>query len=211
MTRPSARPVLPGFTEPTSLGGRTLDPYGKLLEGRIVILGTPLDDAAAVDVIAQFTHLEHGSPDQDIALYVNSPGGSHSAMTAVYDTMRHVSCDVRTYCTGQAGAPAALLLAAGAPGKRFALPGARVVLRQPTLTEPVHGRTSDLAVRAAELTRVRELAEEILVRHTGRAPEQVARDFERGKVLDARAAVEYGLVDRVLDERRGTASDPGVR
>ncbi|MFD0313503.1 ATP-dependent Clp protease proteolytic subunit [Streptomyces flavalbus] len=196
MTQPSTRPV---------------DPYAKLLEGRIVVLGTPLDDAAAGDVMARFMHLEHSSPDQDIALYINSPGGSFSAMTAVYDTMRHVGCDVRTYCLGQAGPPAALLLAAGTPGKRFALPGARVVLRQPVLTEPVRGQASDLAVQAAELGRVRAMAEEILVRHTGRTPEQVARDVEREKVLDARAALEYGLVDQVLDERRGEAPAPGAR
>ncbi|MFE6281441.1 ATP-dependent Clp protease proteolytic subunit [Streptomyces sp. NPDC057877] len=211
MTRPSARHVLPEFTERTGLGNRTMDPYAKLLEGRIVFLGTRLDEAAAGDVIAQLTHLEHTSPDQDIALYVNSPGGSFSAMSAIYDSMRYVSCDVRTFCMGQASATAALLVAAGAPGKRCALPGARMVLRQPALPEPVGGRTSDLAVQAAELTRIRGRIEELLVRHTGRTPEQVAEDVERDTVLDAHQAVEYGLVDQVVPDRRDVTPSSGAR
>ncbi|WP_328869786.1 ATP-dependent Clp protease proteolytic subunit [Streptomyces sp. NBC_00287] len=205
MTRPStpsARHVLPEFTERTSSGTRTLDPYSKLLEERIVFLGTQVDDTAANDVMAQFMYLEHQSPDRDISLYVNSPGGPFSAMSAIYDTMRYVTCDVETILLGQAGPTAAVLVAAGTPGKRFALPGARVVLSQPSLPEPIEGQASDLAIQAEELTRIRARLEEMLVRHTGRDPEQVRADIERDKVLDARAAMEYGLVDALIPSRK---------
>ncbi|MFF3848127.1 ATP-dependent Clp protease proteolytic subunit [Streptomyces sp. NPDC002328] len=208
MTRPSARHVLPEFTERTSTGLRTLDPYSKLLEGRIVLLGTPVDDVSANDVMAQLMYLEHRDPDRDIALYVNSPGGSFHAMTALYDTLRYVCCDVETTCLGQAGPYAAVLLAAGTPGKRRLLPGARVVLHQPALPEPVRGQPSDLAIQAGELIRVRALLEKLLVRHTGRSPRQVAADLERGVVLDAREAVAYGLADGIVPPR-GAA--PGGR
>ncbi|MEU1179024.1 ATP-dependent Clp protease proteolytic subunit [Streptomyces sp. NPDC005820] len=201
MTRPSARHVLPEFTERTSFGHRTMDPYSKLLEERIVFLGTPIDDIAANDVMAQFMYLEHKDPDRDIALYINSPGGSFQAMTAIYDTVRYVTCDVETTCLGQAGSSAAVLLAAGTPGKRFALPGARMIIRQPAL-EPVEGQASDLAIQAEELARTRDLLEEMLVRHTGRSPEQVTEDIERDLILTAPQAKEYGLVDGVVPSRR---------
>ncbi|MFF0225236.1 ATP-dependent Clp protease proteolytic subunit [Streptomyces sp. NPDC004629] len=202
MTGPSARHVLPEFTERTSAGVRTLDPYAKLFEERIVFLGTPIDDTAANDVMAQFMHLEHRAPDQDISLYVNSPGGSFSAMTAIYDTMRYITCDVETICLGQAGSSAAVLIAAGTAGKRFTLPGARLLLQQPSLSRPVHGQPSDLVIEAEELARVRALQEEMLARHTGRTPEQVHEDLERDLVLDAFGALEYGLVDAVIPSRR---------
>ncbi|CAL9382806.1 ATP-dependent Clp protease proteolytic subunit [Streptomyces sp. enrichment culture] len=211
MTRPSARHVPPEFTERTSAGTRTSDPYSKLLQERIVFLGTPIDETSANDVAAQFMYLEHQAPDRDIELYVNSPGGSFTAMTAIYDTMRYVTCDVATTCLGQAGSSAAALLAAGTPGKRAVLPGARVVIHQPALTEPVEGRASDLAVHAAELLRVRARLEEILVRHTGRTPEQVHADVERDMVLDAQQALEYGLVDRIVPGRRTPPASPGAR
>ncbi|WP_333777794.1 ATP-dependent Clp protease proteolytic subunit [Streptomyces sp. IBSBF 3136] len=204
MTRPSARHVLPEFTERSGMGPRTLDPYGKLFESRVVFLGTPLDDTAATDVIAQFMQLEHAAPKRDITLYLNCPGGSFGAMTAVYDTLRYVTCDVQTYCLGQAASVAAVLLAAGTPGKRFALPGARVVLEQPALREPARGQTGDLLIQAAELARTRELTEEMLVRHTGRTAEQVHQDLERDMVLDAPGALAYGLVDGVVPSRRAT-------
>ncbi|MCS0600770.1 ATP-dependent Clp protease proteolytic subunit [Streptomyces sp. LP11] len=203
-SRPSARHVLPEFTDRSGPVPRTLDPYGKLFEDRIVFLGTPVDEAAASDLAAQFMYLEHAAPDRDITLYVNSPGGSVDAMTAVYDTMRYVSCDVATYCLGQAVSVAAVLLAAGAPGKRFALPGARVVLRQPALPEAVRGTPSDLEIEARELARTRDLMERMLARHTGRAVERVGRDLERDLALDAPAALAYGLVDGVVPSRRGT-------
>ncbi len=210
MHRPSARYVLPEFTERTSAGLRTLDPYAKLLEERIVFLGTAVDDRSANDVTAQFMYLEHTAPDQDISLYINSPGGSFSAMTAVYDTMRYVSCDVQTYCLGQAASAAAVLLAAGTPGKRYALPGARVLIHQPSLSGPVEGQTSDLVIQAEELARTRRTLEEMLVRHTGRSPEQVRADIERDKILDAAQAVTYGLVDRVVPSRRSSHALPGI-
>ncbi|MER5378390.1 ATP-dependent Clp protease proteolytic subunit [Streptomyces sp. NPDC002553] len=202
MTRPLARHVLPEFTERTGTGFRTLDPYSKLLEGRIVLLGTPVDDTAANDVTAQLMYLEHQDPDRDVSLYLNSTGGSFSAMTALYDTLRYVGCDVATTCLGQVGALAAVLLAAGAPGKRYLLPGARVVLGQPALPEPVRGQPSDLAIQAEELVRTRTLMEELLARHTGRSPRQVAADLERDQVLDAREAVAYGLADGIMPARR---------
>jgi ATP-dependent Clp protease protease subunit len=211
MSRTFARHVLPEFTERTSSGVRTLDPYGKLFEDRIVFLGTALDDAAANDVMAQFMYLEHAAPERDITLYVNSPGGSFSALTAVYDTMRYVSCDVATYCLGQAASHAALLLTAGTPGKRFTLPGARMVLSQPRLAEPTEGQPSDLLIQAEELVRLRALTEEMLVRHTGRTAEQVHLDLERDLVLDAPGAVAYGLVDAVVPSRRSAPGAPDAR
>ncbi|MFJ8111406.1 ATP-dependent Clp protease proteolytic subunit [Streptomyces sp. NPDC096132] len=211
MTRPSARYVLPEFTERTSFGTRTMDPYSKLLEERIVFLGTPIDDTSANDVMAQLMYLEHKDPDRDIALYINSPGGSFSAMTALYDTIRYVTCDVETTCLGQAGSSAAVLLAAGAPGKRFALPGARMVIQQPALPEPVEGQASDLAIQADELARTRDLLEEMLVRHTGRSPGQVTADIERDLILTAPGAVEYGLIDGVVPSRRDLSGGRGGR
>ncbi|MBT2505713.1 ATP-dependent Clp protease proteolytic subunit [Streptomyces sp. ISL-98] len=209
MNRPSthsARYVLPEFTERTSTGTRTLDPYSKLLEERIVFLGTALDDTAANDVMAQFMHLEHAAPDRDISLYINSPGGSFTAMSAIYDTIQFVTCDVETICLGQAASSAAVLLAAGSPGKRLALPGARVVLSQPSTDEPVHGQPSDLEIEARELMRMRELLAELLARHTGQSGERVDADIERDKVFDADAARAYGLVDHIVQSRKDTSA-----
>ncbi|MGW7084267.1 ATP-dependent Clp protease proteolytic subunit [Streptomyces sp. NPDC054871] len=208
MNPPFARHVLPEFTERTSTGQRTLDPYSKLLEERIVFLGTPIDDTSANDVMAQFMHLEHLAPDRDIALYINSPGGSFSAMTAIYDTIQFVTCDVGTTCLGQAASSAAVLLAAGTPGKRFALPGARVLIHQPSLAEPVHGQTSDLAIQADELLRTRAQLEKLLVQHTGQSAERVAADIERDKILTASEAVDYGLVDRIIASRKSSLRTP---
>ncbi|MCX4809395.1 ATP-dependent Clp protease proteolytic subunit [Streptomyces graminifolii] len=209
MTRPSARHVLPEFTERTSSGHRTLDPYSKLLEERIVFLGTPIDDISANDVMAQFMHLEYQAPDRDISLYINSPGGSFTAMSAIYDTLRFVSCDVETVCLGQAGSSAAVLLAAGTPGKRSALPGARVVIHQPSLPEPIQGQASDLAIQAEELARTRSQLESLLALHTGRTVEQVSADIERDRILDAQQALEYGLVDRIVATRKTSLAEPG--
>jgi ATP-dependent Clp protease protease subunit len=208
MTRPSARHVLPEFTERTGSGQRTMDPYSKLLEGRIVFLGAPLDETSANDVMAQFMYLEHQAPDRDISLYINSPGGTFHAMAAVYDTMQYVACDVETTCLGQAGAAASVLLAAGTPGKRSVLPDARLVIHQPALPEPVRGQASDLAIQADELLRIRTRMEEMLALHTGRTREQVSADIERDKVLTAQEALEYGLVDRIVPNRKATLSPP---
>ncbi|MEE1815740.1 ATP-dependent Clp protease proteolytic subunit [Streptomyces sp. SP18ES09] len=197
-----ARYVLPEFTERTSYGTRTLDPYSKLLEGRIVFLGTPIDEASANDAIAQFLYLDHAAPGQDIALYINSPGGSISSMTAIHDTMRTLSCDVATTCLGQAASTAAVLLAAGTPGKRLALPGARVTLRQPAMDEPLQGQPSDLDIHARELLRQRALVAGMLTEYTGRSRERIDADIDRLTILDAPAAVAYGLVDQVITSRR---------
>ncbi|MCX4552486.1 ATP-dependent Clp protease proteolytic subunit [Streptomyces sp. NBC_01387] len=209
MHRPSARHVLPEFTERTSSGSRTLDPYSKLLGERIVFLGTAVDDTAVNDAIAQFLYLEYDSPDQDISLYINSPGGPVDAMTALYDTMQAVSCDIATFCLGQAASTAAVLLAAGAPGKRTALPGARVVVQQPAFDEPVQGQLSDLDIHARELLRVRTVVADLLARHTGQSADRIAADIERDQVFDAARAREYGLVDQVLDSRKQSAAGPG--
>ncbi|MET8408396.1 ATP-dependent Clp protease proteolytic subunit [Streptomyces sp. NPDC005195] len=211
MYEPSARHVLPEFTARTTRGRRSLDPYSQLLDERIVFLGTPVDDTAANDVTALFMHLEHLAPERDISLYVNCPGGSFTAMTAIYDTMRFVACDVETVCLGQAASVAAVLLAGGTPGKRFALPGARVLIRQPSLPVPVPGHASDPALQATELTRTRKLLEDMLVRHTGQNPEQVAADIERDTILDAQAALAYGLVDGIIPSRKNSRTTPGAR
>ncbi|MFJ4923065.1 ATP-dependent Clp protease proteolytic subunit [Streptomyces sp. NPDC088725] len=207
MISPSARYVLPEFNERTTYGNRTLDPYSKLFGERIVFLGTAVDETAANDVIAQFLHLEYDAPDQDICLYINSPGGSISAMTAIYDAMQLVTCDVETTCLGQAASTAALLLAAGTPGKRMALPGARLVLQQPAVTDPVRGQLSDLAIHADELVRQRTRLARLLVHHTGQSAERIDQDIDRDKVFDAPGAKAYGLVDHVVQNRR-TSLDP---
>ncbi|MFD0339025.1 ATP-dependent Clp protease proteolytic subunit [Streptomyces sp. NPDC127117] len=211
MFRPTARHVLPEFTERTTSGTRTLDPYSKLLAERIVFLGTPVDDTAAGDLIAQLMYLEHDAPDRPVSLYINSPGGSFGAMSAIYDTMQYLSCGVETYCLGQAGSCASALLAAGTPGRRYALPGARVVVRQPELTEPVQGRPSDLEIEARELERVRTMLTSLLARHTGRTEEQITEDTERDLILDAAGARAYGLVDHVLENRNAALPSHGAR
>jgi ATP-dependent Clp protease protease subunit len=188
-----------------------MDPYSKLLQERIVFLGTPIDDTSANDVMAQLIHLESAAPEQDIHLYVNSPGGSFSAMTAIYDTMQFVTCDVATVCIGQAASAAAVLLAAGAAGKRMITPGARVLIHQPSLSEAVRGDTSDLEIQAAEMLRTREQLETLLSRHTGQDVERIRTDIERDKLFDAEAAVGYGLVDRLTTSRKGNTAPYGLR
>ncbi|WTE32556.1 ATP-dependent Clp protease proteolytic subunit [Streptomyces sp. NBC_01618] len=209
--RPAARYVLPEFTERTTNGTRTLDPYSKLLAERIVFLGTPVDDTAANDLVAQFMYLEHAAPDRPISLYINSPGGSFGAMSAIYDTMEYLTCEVETYCLGQAGSCASVLLAAGAPGRRHALPGARVVVQQPALTDPVQGQPSDLEIEARELERVHEMLTSLLARHTGRGAEQIASDIERDLILDAPGAKAYGLVDHIMENRKSSLPPHGAR
>ncbi|MFC7991132.1 ATP-dependent Clp protease proteolytic subunit [Streptomyces pilosus] len=211
MTRPSARHVLPGFTEGTASGHRTTDPYARLLRERIVVLGTALDETAANDVTAQLMLLEQHAPERDVSLCINSPGGSFHAASALHDTLRYVTCDVETVCLGRAEGTAALLLAAGAPGKRLVLPGSRLVLRQPAWTEPVQGRASELAARAEEMDRLRARTAEMLARYTGRTAERVRADMERDLVLDAQAAVDYGLADRVVPHRKGAHAGTGPR
>ena len=192
-----SRYVLPSFVERTSYGVKEMNPYNKLFEERIIFLGVQIDDASANDVIAQLIALESLDPDRDITMYINSPGGSVTSMMAIYDTMQFVQPELQTVCIGQAASGAAVLLAAGTPGKRLALPNARILLHQPA-TEGGYGQSSDLEIQAQEILRMRSSMERIVAAHTGRSEEQVRRDIERDKFFTADEAKEYGLVDEVL-------------
>ena len=192
---------IPQWEERTSYGFRRIDPYAKLFEDRIVYLGTPISDDVANAVIAQLMCLESMNPDQDIQIYINSPGGSFTALTAIYDTMNFIKCDVQTVCIGQAASAAAILLGAGAAGKRLALPNSRILIHQP-YTEGTYGQSSDIEIQANEILRMRETLERMISDHTGKTPEEVSRDIERDKILTAEAAVEYGLIDAVLESRK---------
>ena len=196
---PSSRYVLPVIEERTSYGFKRLDPYTKLFEERIIFLGQAIDDTIANDVMAQLLTLESMDPDRDILLYINSPGGSFTALTAIYDTMQFVKPQVQTYCLGQAASAAAVILAAGTPGKRFALANSRVLIHQP-YTEG-GGQASDVEIQAREVLRMRKLLEDLIAKHSNRTVEQVEKDIERDKILTAPEAVEYGLVDRVITAR----------
>ncbi len=193
---------IPQWEERTSYGFRRIDPYAKLFEDRIIYLGTPISDDVANAVIAQLLCLQSMNPDQDISIYINSPGGSFTALTAIYDTMRFIKPDVQTVCIGQAASAAAILLAAGTPGKRLALPNSRILIHQP-YTEGTFGQTSDIEIQANEILRMRELLEKMISDHSGRDIEQVSRDIERDKILTAEQAVEYGLIDAVLESLKG--------
>ncbi|WP_306507577.1 ATP-dependent Clp protease proteolytic subunit [Corynebacterium sp.] len=198
---PSSRYVLPEFIEQNAQGSKTTNPYSKLFEERIIFLGTQVDDTSANDIMAQLLVLESQDPDRDITMYINSPGGSFTALMAIYDTMRYVRPDVQTVCLGQAASAAAVLLAAGAPGKRAALPNSRVLIHQPR-TQGTQGQVSDLEIEANEIERMRRLMEETLAEHTGKTAEQVRIDTDRDKILTAQEAVEYGLIDTVFDYRK---------
>ncbi len=202
--QPAARYILPEFRERTANGERVHNPYTKLFEERIIFLGVQIDDASADDVMAQLLTLESIDPERDISMYINSPGGSYTAMTAIYDTMQFVKPQIQTVCLGQAASAAAVLLAAGTPGKRFALPHARVLIHQP-YTEG-GGQGSDIEIQANEILRMRVEMEGILAHHSGRTPEQVASDIERDKILTAEAAKEYGIIDRVITSRKAVAA-----
>ncbi|NCT91743.1 ATP-dependent Clp protease proteolytic subunit [Cellulomonas sp. APG4] len=199
---PSARYVLPQFEERTAYGFKRQDPYTKLFEDRIIFLGVQVDDASADDIMAQLLVLESQDPDRDIILYVNSPGGSFTAMTAIYDTMQYIKPQIQTVCLGQAASAAAVLLAAGTPGKRLALPNARVLIHQPAMEGGGYAQASDIEIHANELIRMREWLEETIARHTGRPVDQVRQDIERDKILSAEQAKAYGLVDQVLESRK---------
>ncbi|MTB71250.1 ATP-dependent Clp protease proteolytic subunit [Arsenicicoccus cauae] len=200
---PTSRYILPQFEERTSYGMKRTDPYTKLFEDRIIFLGVQVDDASADDIIAQLIVLESQDPDRDITMYINSPGGSFTAMTAIYDTMQYIRPDVQTFVVGQAASAAAVLLAAGAPGKRYALPNARVLIHQPAV-EGGGGQASDIEIQANEIFRMRTWLEETLAQHSGRTAEQVRDDIERDKILSAAAAKDYGLIDAVLTSRKAT-------
>ncbi|MGO2584035.1 MAG: ATP-dependent Clp protease proteolytic subunit [Brachybacterium tyrofermentans] len=200
---PTSRYVLPQYEERTAYGMKRQDPYTKLFEDRIIFLGVQVDDASADDVMAQLLVLESQDPDRDITLYINSPGGSFTALTAIYDTMQYIKPEVTTVCLGKAASAAAVLLAAGAPGKRLALPNARILIHQPAMGgEGGGGQASDLEIQANEIMRMRDWLEQTLADHSGRSKEQVSRDIERDKILTAKDALEYGLVDQVLETRK---------
>jgi ATP-dependent Clp protease, protease subunit len=195
--------TIPTVVEKTSRGERAYDIYSQMLSERIVFLGTEIDDGVANVVMAQLLHLEFASPDREIGLYINSPGGSFSAMTTIYDTMQFIRPDVATICMGQAASAAAVLLAAGTPGKRAVLPHAKVVLQQPS--SQARGALPDLAVQAREVNRIRTAMEEILSEHTGHSMAKIRSDTDRDLTLTAEEAVGYGLADRVLVRREELA------
>ena len=194
------RYVLPTIEEKTSYGYKRLDPYTKLFEERIIFLGQAIDDTIANDVMAQLLTLESMDPDRDVILYINSPGGSFTALTAIYDTMQFIRPDVVTICLGQAASAAAVLLAGGTKGKRMALEHARVLIHQPY--SEGGGQGSDIEIQAAEIMRMRALLEQMLAKHSNKSIEEINKDIERDKILTAQEAVEYGLIDQVLASRK---------
>ncbi|HUR08222.1 MAG TPA: ATP-dependent Clp protease proteolytic subunit [Nonomuraea sp.] len=199
----SGRYVLPSFTERTSYGMKEMNPYNKLFEDRVIFLGTPIDDTCANDVMAQLLTLESLDPDQDINMYINSPGGSFTSMTAIYDTMQFVRPEIHTVCIGEASSAAAVLLAAGTPGKRAALPHARVLLHQPA-TEGGRGQSSDMEIQAREILRMRDQQEFMLARHTGKAELEIRKDIERDRIFTAEQARSYNLIDDIYASRKRT-------
>ena len=201
MNTPQARYILPSFTERTSSGYQTHDPYTKLFEDRIVFLGAQIDDVSADDVMAQLLVLESQDPDRDITMYINSPGGSFTAMTAIYDTMQYIKPQIQTVCLGQAASAAAVLLAGGAPGKRLALPNARVLIHQPA-SGGDRGQASDIEIQAREIQRMREWLELTLSKHSNRTVDQLKVDIDRDKIFTAQEALEYGFIDQVLTSRK---------
>lgn len=188
---------IPQWEERTSYGVRRVDPYTKLFEDRIIFLGTPISDDIANAVMAQLLCLQSMDPERPISIYINSPGGSFTALTAIYDTMRYIKPDVQTICLGQAASAAAVLLAAGTKGKRLALPNSRILIHQPA-TEGGYGQSSDLEIQAREIMRIRTLMEGMLADNTGQTIDKISHDIERDKYLTAEEAVEYGIVDDVL-------------
>ena len=195
--------TIPIVIEQTSRGERSFDIYSRLLKERIIFLGTPIDDGVANVVMAQLLHLESEDPDRDISIYINSPGGSFTALTAIYDTMQFVRPEIQTICMGQAASAAAVLLAAGTKGKRLALQHARVLIHQPS--GGGEGQSSDIEIQAREILRMRVLLEKMLSDHSGKPVEEVRKDIERDKILTAAEAVEYGLIDEVVSTRKATA------
>jgi ATP-dependent Clp protease protease subunit len=193
--------VLPSFIERTSYGVKESNPYNKLFEERIIFLGVQIDDASANDVMAQLLVLESTDPDREITMYINSPGGSFTSLTAIYDTMQYIRPDIRTVCLGQAASAAAVLLAAGTSGKRLAVANARVMIHQPAM-EGAYGQVSDLEIQANEISRMRRLMEHTLALHTGQTEEKIRADVERDKILTADEAKEYGIVDEIIKSRK---------
>jgi len=197
---PQSRYILPEFRERTANGERTHNPYTKLFEERIIFLGVQIDDASADDVMAQLLVLESLDPERDISMYINSPGGSYTAMTAIYDTMQFIKPQIQTICLGQAASAASVILAAGSPEKRFALPHARILIHQPYTEGGGHG--SDIEIQANEILRMRAEMEGIFAKHTGKKIEEIQKDIERDKILTAEDAQKYGIIDQVIASRK---------
>ena len=189
--------LIPMVIETTSRGERAFDIYSRLLKDRIIILGTPINDAVASSIVAQMLFLESDDPEKDINLYVNSPGGVVSSGLAIYDTMQHVRCNIATICMGMAASMGAVLLAAGTKGKRTLLPNSRVMIHQPR--GGTQGQASDIEIEAREIIRIKQTLSDILARHTGRDPEEIVRDSDRNKWMNAEESLAYGLVDKVLE------------
>jgi ATP-dependent Clp protease protease subunit len=202
--------LIPMVVEQSNRGERAYDIYSRLLKDNIIFLGRPVDDDQASLIIAQMLFLEAENPEKDISLYINSPGGSVSAGMAIYDTMQYIKPDVATYCVGQAASMAAVLLAAGAKGKRTLLPNSRVLIHQP-LISGLQGQQSDIEIHAKDMLMMRERLDEILAYHTGKSKEEIHRDTERDRILAAKEAVEYGMADRVMMRRRPEATPVAVR
>ena len=193
--------LIPMVVEQSNRGERAYDIYSRLLKDNIIFLGRTVDDDVASLIIAQMLFLEAENPEKDIAIYINSPGGSVSAGMAIYDTMQYIKPDVATYCVGQAASMAAVLLASGTKGKRTVLPNSRVLIHQPWLSG-LQGQQSDIEIHARDMFMMRDRLDEILAYHTGKSKEEVHRDTERDRILGANEAVEYGLVDRVMSRRK---------
>ena len=191
--------LVPMVVEQTSRGERAFDIYSRLLKDNIIFISTPIDDQIANLIVAQLIFLEAEDPEKDISLYINSPGGSITAGMAIYDTMQFIRADVSTLCVGQCASMAALLLAAGAKGKRFALPNSRILIHQPS--GGAEGQASDIRIMAEEIIRMRELTSNILAKHSGQDYDQVERDVERDRIMSAVQAKEYGLLDEVITHR----------
>jgi ATP-dependent Clp protease protease subunit len=198
-TTPPQNYMVPSVVEQTNRGERSYDLYSKLLKENIIFLGTPIDDVIANIVCAQLLHLESENPDKDISLYINSPGGDINALFAIYDTMQYIKPDIATICFGQAASAAAVLLAAGTPGKRLALPHSRVLIHQPY--SGAQGQVSDLVLASQEIQRLKKSLEMLLAEHTGQDVEKISADTERDFVMTALEAKEYGLIDEVIDIR----------
>ena len=197
--QPPSNYLVPVVVEQTNRGERSFDIYSRLLNERIIFLGTPIDDTVANLVMAQLLHLESEDPDKDIQLYINSPGGSVTALLAIYDTMQYVKPDVATTCMGQAASAAAVLLSAGAPGKRLGLPHSRVLIHQPS--GGAEGQSVDIEIQAREIIRMRRMLDEILATHTGQSAEKIGRDTDRDFIMTASQAKEYGIIDEIIESR----------
>jgi len=191
--------LVPTVVEQTNRGERAFDLYSRLLKENIIFIGSPIDDTIANLICAQLLHLESENPDKDINLYINSPGGDINSLFAIYDTMSYVKPDITTICFGQAASAAAVLLAAGAPGKRLALPHSRILIHQPYAG--AQGQASDIELIAAEIARMKTSLEEVLARHTGQPIEKIAADTDRDFVMTAEEAKEYGIIDEVIESR----------